>query len=60
MTRGSCLIYRNPHLHLPADDPPEYIGVIRLSAGDLYWELLWPRLVNGEIVYELNLTPKQD
>jgi hypothetical protein len=58
MPRGSCLLYRNPHLHQQGPDAPEYLGVIRLQNGELYWVTAWNRLVNGKCAIEINLSPK--
>jgi hypothetical protein len=58
MQRGNCLLYRNPHLHEQGRDAAEYIGVIRLQNGDLFWVLAWNRYVNGKCSIEIVLNPK--
>jgi len=58
MPRGSGLLYPNPHLHQQGDDPPEYIGVIRLQNGEFYWVLARNRIVNGKCAIEINLETK--
>jgi hypothetical protein len=58
MPRGSALLYRNPNLHQQGSDAPEYIGVIKTVAGELYCVLAWNRYVNGKCAIEVTLNPK--
>jgi hypothetical protein len=39
-------------------DPPDFMGVIRISAPGLYWAIARYRLVKGKRVLEIQLQPK--
>jgi hypothetical protein len=57
MPRDSAILYRN-RTPRPGD-PYSYLGVLKLADGAVYWAAIWPRLVNGSPVVELQLKPKQ-
>jgi hypothetical protein len=60
MPRNSALLYPNPPPRNGADWP-HYRGLLRLlHDGRLFWVGLWPRTVNGKLVYEIRLTPKDE
>jgi hypothetical protein len=60
MPRNSALLYHNPSPRSGADWP-HYRGLLRLlHDGKMFWVGLWPRTVNGKLVYEIRLTPKDD
>jgi len=57
MPPDSGLLYKSSPVG--TSDPHSYIGVVRVLQPGLYWARLWPRTVNGEVVVELQLTPKR-
>jgi hypothetical protein len=60
MPRNSALLYANPPPRNGADWP-HYRGLLRLlHDGRMFWVGLWPRIVNGKLVFEIRLTPKDD
>jgi hypothetical protein len=58
--RNTSILYVNPAPRSGADWP-HYRGLIRLlHDGKMFWVGLWPRTVNGKLVYEIRLTPKDE
>jgi hypothetical protein len=52
------ILYRLPSQTAQGNDPPSYIGVIRVTQAGLYWVTIWPRTLNGKQVVELRFNPK--
>jgi hypothetical protein len=60
MPRNSTILYHNPPPCSGADRP-SYRGLLRLlHDGKTFWVWLWPRTVRGQLVYEIELSPKED
>jgi hypothetical protein len=57
MPRNSAILYR--HINSKRNpDPPAYLGLIRLKDGQIFWAVIWGRIVSGKRAVELQLKKK--